>query len=58
MGKSKLTEGEVEQIREQYKSGKRPKLIAAEFHVTYHCIWLIANGWRHKGTSTHNLKET
>lgn len=48
MGKSKLTEGDVERIREQYKSGKRPKLIAAEFHITRQCVWLLANGWRHK----------
>ena len=53
MGKSKLTEEEVERIREQYKSGKRPKLIAEEFHVTYHCVWLIANGWRHKLSTNH-----
>lgn len=58
MGKAKLTPEQVAEIRRQYAAGRRPGRIAKQFKVTYHCIWLIANGWTHKGSSTHNLKES
>jgi hypothetical protein len=48
-GRSKLTEGDVRQIRKRLESGQRPKDIANDFDVKPNAISQIKCGltWRH-----------
>jgi DNA invertase Pin-like site-specific DNA recombinase len=44
----KLTDEQAAEIRRQYQAGKRPKLIAKQFSISYATIWMITHGRTHK----------